>query len=398
MDALDEQRRKLLLRLLTIFSIAILLTAASCSRVIAQGAEDGFSQLTPLAQQIAVAVNQARAQAGLSPLRVHPLLNLAAQAHVDDMLAHYTYGHWGTDGTLVRDRVARTGYAVNPSVSENWVSSSSADGAMRWWMNDYIHRVNILNPRWVEIGIGAGARAELGEVIFVTVFAAGSSGEGARVTAPAPAPSPSVPVVADIPEGGISYTVRPGDVLVAIAQRYGLAWEVLAAANGLADVTLLQIGEVIRLPGVVAEPAAEVVVAPLMAATGIGGPGEPVRRDAEPYTVQTGDTLFGVAARMGLTWQELAQFNGLSEGSLLQIGQVVWVPKQTDPASVQVDANPTEAGSAALAVEPVLYVVQAGDTLSGIALEHGVDWQSLLAINGLSESSVLQLGQALRLR
>src|SRR3712207_6940302 len=56
-------------------------------------------------------------------------------------------------------------------VSENWVSAGDAFGAMRWWMGDYIHRVNILTERWSEIGIGVGSRGS--EMIFVTVFSAG---------------------------------------------------------------------------------------------------------------------------------------------------------------------------------------------------------------------------------
>lgn len=160
--------------------ITLVLIAILCSllphRVMAQGP----------AQQVLAAINAARAENGLSPLAENGLLTQAAQNHVNDMLTNYVYGHYGSDGSTVQMRVARTGYSATPWVSENWVSSGDASGAMRWWMGDYIHRVNILTGRWTEIGIGIGSRGS--EMIFVTVFSAGggSGGNGGAIAAQAP--------------------------------------------------------------------------------------------------------------------------------------------------------------------------------------------------------------------
>src|SRR5690606_5558133 len=142
-----------------------------------------------------------------------PLLSQAAQGHVNDMINNYVYGHYGSDGSTVHMRVARTGYSATPWVSENWVSASSPNGAMRWWMGDYIHRVNILTPRWVEIGIGVGSRGS--EMIFVTVFSAGgglNSDEAAIAAAEmqkqaAAPPPPSVRIEqVSVPPEGLDYT------------------------------------------------------------------------------------------------------------------------------------------------------------------------------------------------
>src|SRR5690606_30020211 len=136
--------------------------------------------------------NAVRVENGLAPLVENPLLSQAAQNHVNDMITNYVYGHYGSDGSTVKMRVARTGYSDSPWVSENWVSASNPNGAMRWWMNDYIHRVNILTAHWTEIGVGAGSRGS--EMIFVTVFSAGggagSSGAVAAVPPQAPQAAP----------------------------------------------------------------------------------------------------------------------------------------------------------------------------------------------------------------
>jgi LysM repeat protein len=46
----------------------------------------------------------------------------------------------------------------------------------------------------------------------------------------------------------------------------------------------------------------------------------------------------------------------------------------------------------------MFYAVQAGDTIISIASKHGLEWGALLALNGLTENSVLQPGQTVRLR
>ncbi len=44
------------------------------------------------------------------------------------------------------------------------------------------------------------------------------------------------------------------------------------------------------------------------------------------YTVQTGDTLSGIAARHGTTWQELARLNRIDDPRKIRVGQVLDLP------------------------------------------------------------------------
>lgn len=464
-------------------SIARILTLAFFAAVVVTltGLWSRPAHAQDASQQILNAINAARAQNGLGPLSEHPLLTQAAQNHVNDMINNYVYGHYGSDGSTVHMRVARTGYAAQPWVSENWVSASSPDGAMRWWMNDYIHRVNILTERWTEIGIGVGTRGS--EMIFVTVFSAGGGvGSENAVVAQAPppqqdAPPPSVKIEqVVVPPEGLDYAVRSGDTLLAIGLRYGLPWETVAAANGLNERSILQIGQSIRIPG-------------------SGAPAAPPVPDVETeeYVVQPNDTLYSIAARRGLFWDDVAVVNGFGEQTVLQIGQVIKVPVVEEEIAAEVAAEVTQeatveqakvagsngnaanatsaeigpvmqtprsnsfdertllaldpaqkaqaakaqaekvadaanypgtggptanaaqaaatqsegagATSAVLAayaasaeIVPVSYEVQPGDTIISIAVKHNMPWDTLLSLNGLTENSVLQLGQTIRLR
>lgn len=96
------------------------------------------------------------------------------------------------------------------------------------------------------------------------------------------------------------------------------------------------------------------------------------------YTVRAGDTLSSVALRLHVSLAALEQANGLSATAVLQVGQVLDLPQAAPPAA-------TRAG----------YVVQGGDTLSSIAQSLGVSVAALEAANGLSPTSVLQVGQRL---
>jgi len=354
-------------------------------------------------QTIVDAVNQQRAYAGLAPLQVHPLLNQAAQNHVDDMLATGFYGHMGSDGSYAAQRVQRTGY-TGGLASENWVAARSPEGAMDWWMNDWIHRENILNTRWQEIGIGVAGDGD--SMVFVTVFTAGSDGSSPEMMqAAAPAPE-----VVAIPAEGLDYEIIPGDTLLAIAYRYGLDWTVIARANDLHEDTLLQIGAYIRLPGVEgvggARESAEESTQEEISTT----ESEPVEVAADNqtetgfmrlYTVQPGNTLVEIAALYDISWEELAAANGMDEDSFLSIGQQLQIPGEIAQAATPVSAVDTTTASPAApetttaAVTPQYHTVIEGDTIISIAVKYGMDWDELMARNGIDDDTILSLGQSL---
>lgn len=98
--------------------------------------------------------------------------------------------------------------------------------------------------------------------------------------------------------GTVTYTVKAGDSLWLIAQRYGTTVNAIKQANGLTGDEL-QIGQVLRIP-VSQSPYVE-------------------------YTVRAGDTLWELSRRYGTTVEAIMQANGLT-GTILQIGQVLRIP------------------------------------------------------------------------
>ncbi len=345
-DAPTALRRQVI-----ILSLACAVLSLMAGHVAAQ-ADDPLNALSAEAQYVINAINEARIQAGLPPLAVNPLLNQAAQVHVDDMIAHRRYGHRGSDGSNATQRVMRTGYRLNGRAGENWVAARSPERAVRWWMSDPPHRANILNPRWREIGIGVGVHPDGWGLIFVTNFTTGSSpsqGEqeplGDEQGGDAPVgeleeAQKSAPLEAS--PDGMDYVIQPGDTLIGIGMRYDVDWLLIAAANGLTADSILQIGQVIRLPGVNAPtPSPEAAI--VSARSGAS------RR----YVVQAGDTLIGIATRFGVSWRELAQANGLSERSLLHIGDVLQIPDPSLTTASAPTSTPSPVATSPLRAESV---------------------------------------------
>jgi uncharacterized protein YkwD len=83
---------------------------------------------------------------------------------------HFT-GHTGSDGSNVRDRVARQGYSWT-WIGENYMVSTDPIRAFNWWMNSTPHTANILSPNYTEFGVGYVYSSESAYGgYFVIVFA-----------------------------------------------------------------------------------------------------------------------------------------------------------------------------------------------------------------------------------
>lgn len=115
-----------------------------------------FPNETPPALNLDQAVNdlnQYRAQYGLNPVRLQPVLSQASQIHADDLAAHDNISHDGSDGSTHADRVERLGYSF-ALVAEN-----VATGQKSWpevfqaWKDSPGHNVNLLQKNTTEFGL-----------------------------------------------------------------------------------------------------------------------------------------------------------------------------------------------------------------------------------------------------
>ena len=96
----------------------------------------------------------------------------------------------------------------------------------------------------------------------------------------------------------------------------------------------------------------------------------------DTYKVVSGDTLYGIANKLDTTVDELKKINNLTS-NMLSIGQVLKIPTKV-----------------AILGDTVIYQVEPGDTLYGIANKYGINLSELKAINNLVNDN-LAIGQLL---
>jgi LysM repeat protein len=116
------------------------------------------------------------------------------------------------------------------------------------------------------------------------------------------------------------------------------------------------------------------------------------------YTVVPGDTLFGIARRFGTTVTTLASMNGLTNVNVLYIGQVLLIPSQGGQPVPTAIAPTSAPQPTSTPVETITYTVQRGDTLSQIALRYGTTYQTIMLLNNLTNPDLIFPGQVLVIR
>lgn len=99
------------------------------------------------------AVNAARIKAGCPALVLNEKLQAAAEGHARAMSAQNFFSHTGQDGSKLKDRIKRSGYAWRALAENIAAGQSSAAEVVANWLASAGHQKNILNCAYVETGL-----------------------------------------------------------------------------------------------------------------------------------------------------------------------------------------------------------------------------------------------------
>lgn len=171
-----------------------------------------------------------------------------------------------------------------------------------------------------------------------------------------------------------TYVVQPGDTIFKISVRFGVSMDAIRRANGITGDRIFA-GQSLTIP----DPNAPVDNPP-PANTG----GQPV-----VHIVQSGETLFTIGLRYGLTWTRIQAANGLA-GTTVYTGQKLNIPVSGAPA----DPNPVPTQPPVNNPPPasdggrVVHIVQAGETLHKIGLRYGISWPAIQRANNLPNDRI----------
>jgi len=216
-------------------------------------------------------------------------------------------------------------------------------------------------------------------------------GVPASPAAAAPAPSSS---------STGTYVVKQDDTFFGIAKKLGVSMNALLAANAMTVNTVIHPGMVLAVPAGATASLQTTSSTSSTSSTSTAG-----RAPATTYVVQTNDALFNIARKYGVSLNGLLQANNLEIDSVVLPGRSLTIPAggslAVSPSSGSGQNSPGQANPTAAPAAPAAtagagtYVVQAGDSIYGIASKHGLKYGPLLKANGLTLESVLNPGRTL---
>jgi len=182
--------------------------------------------------------------------------------------------------------------------------------------------------------------------------------------------------------GATLYAVRRGDTVAGVARRFNTTNEVIRELNDLPSGALT-IGSELRVP------AANAVLPPkvALAAARVDRPDRRSMLRPHVHIVKSGDSLWRIAQRHGISVTKLAKLNGMNAGDPIRAGQRLRLSSAGGANSVS--SVPPRGG------RKVTYTVRNGDTLYAIAHLFQVTVAQITSWNGLGSRSAIKPGQRL---
>lgn len=155
----------------------------------------------------------------------------------------------------------------------------------------------------------------------------------------------------------VTHIVARDDTIETIADYYHVTWQEIADANGLYKNSILTIGQELVIPNVAVEPGSIPTPEPTASNPNPAPAETPGTQETSTsptptpaaviYTVGEGDYLELVAEQYGISAEELAEANGITTESVLQVGHELVIP------NLQATAVPTPTPTSALTPKPL---------------------------------------------
>lgn len=201
------------------------------------------------------------------------------------------------------------------------------------------------------------------------------------------------------------HIVLPGENLYRIAQEYGVDVDTIAQANDIINTWRIDIGQELIIPNPDAllnsaipaafsavnepgsEPLSEPVVVPTLAPTAVPTVDPP---EYEYHVVVYGELLASIARNYGMSVDQLARINNLTNPDLIYAGQKLIVTPSPEGAAAYPDI-----ANAPLPSNTVTHHVQPGETLASIAQRYGISWLQIAQANNIYNADYVEAGAEL---
>lgn len=179
----------------------------------------------------------------------------------------------------------------------------------------------------------------------------------------------------------LTHTVAPGETLYSIATRYASTVGELKKLNPEAE-NGIKVGQQIILP-----QKNKITVAAPQTTTPVSSTATTASTSANIHTVASGETLYSIATRYGVSVKEISDLNPGAENGV-KVGQKLTIPaKSAATITTQTTQNTTNNRT---------YIITSGDTLYSLAKSSGTTVDELTRLNPGVENG-LKVGSAITL-
>lgn len=285
------------------------------------------------------------------------------------LIQQYNLTQYDTPGT----NNGGTTTPTTPTTPENGTKYTVRAGDSVWGianrygisMNDLISWNNIKNNM-----------IHPGQVLIVSSSAAGNNNGG--TTNPT---DPTTPTNPTTPANGDKYTVKAGDSVWAIANKYGISMNDLISWNNIKN-NMIHPGDVLTVS---------------KTATGNTNNNNSNSNNGnqtsnKTYTVKSGDSVWAISNRYGISMADLVKWNNIRNNFIYPGQKLVVSQGATTGNSNNNNTNSTNPGQAS----GKTYTVKAGDSVWGIANRNGISMAQLIKANNIKNNFIYP-GQVLKL-
>ncbi|MBE2266901.1 MAG: LysM peptidoglycan-binding domain-containing protein [Anaerolinea sp.] len=178
------------------------------------------------------------------------------------------------------------------------------------------------------------------------------------------------------------HVVQPGENLFRISLQYDVDITALAQANGITNTWQIYSGQRLVIPGVTPPAAEAPVVEEALAAP---------TEEPSYHTIVVGQNLAQIARLYGMSAEDLAELNNISNPNMIYAGQRLLISgtpsagDSAEPAEENPLVNPNS----------IRHTVQRGENLAGIGQQYGISWLAIAQANNIIDANQIVAGQEL---
>lgn len=180
-----------------------------------------------------------------------------------------------------------------------------------------------------------------------------------------------------------AHKVRKGETLGAISKKYGVSVADIVAASKLKSKHKLSVGQSLTIPVAMAAADTKADRAPRKSESSLSAKALPKESTGKNHKIKSGDTLWDLAKKYGVTTSEIRQANRMGAHDKLAVGESLVIPE-----AEKVSSNRSGA---------FWYTVRKGDTVLRIATKFGLSIAQVLSFNAIDNPNRIRVGQKIRI-